>query len=88
MFNMIFSVIFLFLAFVLPPTFSDQVYPGPPDKSPEAFSEWWSTFQVWRDEISSGLDLALYDNPDVQWASTSFVQPQLMIHDRFISYDI
>merc|ERR1711892_334326 len=80
------SHIFLLLTILASTTFSDQFYPGPADKSKETFSEWWSTFQAWRDDISGGLDLALYDNPEVLWARTSFLQPQLMLHDRFL-YD-
>merc|ERR1719315_80470 len=64
----------------------DQFYRGPADKSQETFTEWWATFQEWREEVSATLDLGLYDNPDVKWARTSFLQPQLMIHDRFL-YD-
>ena len=60
----------------------DQFYRGPADKSQETFTEWWATFQEWREEVSGTLDLGLYDNPDVKWARTSFLQPQLMIHDR------
>jgi hypothetical protein len=25
-----------------------------------------------------------YDNPDLQWAKTAFLQPQVMIHDRYL----
>ena len=64
-----------------PPT-DGQTYPGPPDKSKETFASWWSSFQSWRDEISASLDLSIYDTPEVDWARTSFLQPQLMIHDR------
>ena len=32
------------------------------------------------------LDLSIYENKNVAWARTSFVQPQIMLHDRFL-YD-
>ena len=64
-----------------------QYYEGPPDKSQAAFDVWWSSFQVLRDEIRESLDLSIYYNvSEVEWARTSFIQPQLMIHDRFL-YD-
>ena len=31
-------------------------------------------------------DFSAYDNPGIEWASTSFVQPQAMLHDRYL-YD-
>ena len=40
-----------------------------------------------RDDIRDSLDLSIYYNvSEVAWARTSFIQPQLMIHDRFL-YD-
>merc|ERR1719334_1628878 len=66
--------------------FGNQFYIGPADKSRETFDQWWGTYQDWRDQIRDSLDLSAYDNPAVQWAATSFIQTQLMIHDRFL-YD-
>ena len=64
-----------------------QYYEGPPDKSQAAFDAWWSNYQVLRDQIRDSLDLDIYYNVDqVGWARTSFIQPQVMIHDRFL-YD-
>ena len=60
-----------------------QYYEGPQDKTEAAFQDWFAEFTALRDEIEAGLDLAIYyDVPEVAWARTSFVQPQLMIHDR------
>ena len=60
-----------------------QYYEGPQDKTEAAFQDWFSEFTALRDEIEAGLDLAIYyDVPEVAWARKSFVQPQLMIHDR------
>ena len=64
-----------------------QYYEGPGDKSQATFDAWWSSFQATRDEIRASLDLSIYyDVPEVAWARTSFIQPQLMIHDKFL-YD-
>jgi len=64
-----------------------QYYPGPSDKSPEAFQNWFNEFSSLRDEISESLDLSIYsDVSEVQWARQSFIQPQVMIHERYL-YD-
>ena len=64
-----------------------QYYEGPKDKSQASFDAWWSNYQVLRDQIRDSLDLNIYYNvEEVEWARTSFIQPQLMIHDRFL-YD-
>ena len=42
----------------------------------------------WRDEARAGLDLARYELKEVAWARTSFIQPQLMIHDRLVPKDV
>ena len=48
------------------------------------FDGWWSNCQILRDQIR---DLNIFYNvEEVEWARTSFIQPQLMIHDRFL-YD-
>ena len=60
-----------------------QFYQGPRDKSRETFQAWFSEFSRLRDQIEAGLDLGIYyDFPEVSWARTSFIQPQVMIHDR------
>ena len=63
-----------------------QAYLGPNNKSPEEFVRWWDDFQSWIQNASKGLDLSIYENERISWARTSFVQPQLMLHDRFL-YD-
>ena len=42
----------------------------------------------WRDEARAGLDLSRYEVEEVLWARTSFIQPQLMIHDRLVPNDV
>ena len=62
-----------------------QYYRGPRDKSRETFQAWFTEFSRLRDQIEAGLDLGIYyDFPEVSWARTSFIQPQVMIHDRQI----
>ena len=79
---------FLLLIFIL--VFSSfhaknnlQYYRGPRDKSAETFNTWYAEFESARAGAEAGLDLAMYEDvPEVAWARQSFVQPQLMVHDR------
>jgi formylglycine-generating enzyme required for sulfatase activity len=50
--------------------------------------EWLNDITHWRDErlIRIGYDPARYDLPALKWAQSSFMQPQMMVHDRFF-YD-
>ena len=59
-----------------------QFYEGPSDKSDDAFQSWWQTFQQVRDEAYNNLDLSIYDVEQIKWARTSFIQPQVMVHER------
>ena len=65
---------------------NQEAIAGPTDQSTEAYLKWWDSRTSWRDETVPGLNLSAYDNPELQWARTSFIQPQLMIHDKFL-YD-
>ena len=56
---------------------------GPGDKSPETFAKWWEEFQSWREEASANINMSIYYKEELTWARTSFIQPQLMIHDRY-----
>ncbi len=64
----------------------NEQLPGPP--SPSAFSSWLRDIQHWRSErlIRMGYDGSQYDRPEMKWAQSSFVQPQMMIEDRYF-YD-
>jgi iron(II)-dependent oxidoreductase len=49
---------------------------------------WLKDISHWRDErrIRIGYDSSLYDAQSLRWTQSSFVQPQMMIHDRLF-YD-
>ncbi|MDR3738503.1 MAG: SUMF1/EgtB/PvdO family nonheme iron enzyme [Terracidiphilus sp.] len=50
--------------------------------------EWLADLQHWRAErrIRVGFDPARYSMPVFKWAQSDFIQPQMMVHDRFF-YD-
>ena len=60
--------------------------PGP--LTPSAFAAWLRDIHHWRRErlIRIGYDGAQYDRPELKWTQSSFVQPQMMIEDRYF-YD-
>lgn len=49
---------------------------------------WLDDVRNWRSErlIRTGFDASEYDRPELAWTQSSFVQPQMMVHDRFF-YD-
>ena len=66
-----------------------QWYGGKPRTcQPGEISFWLADITHWRDErrLRIGFDPAIYANPGLQWTQSSFVQPQMMIHDRYF-YD-
>ena len=63
-----------------------QVRLGPRDKSKETYDAWKSELDRWVEDASKSVNTSIYDDDRVSWARTSFVQPQLMFHDRFL-YD-
>jgi len=50
--------------------------------------EWLADITHWRDErrIRIGYDPARYELPALKWTQSSFMQPQMMVHDRYF-YD-
>jgi len=60
--------------------------PGPTTKA--EFPKWLADIQHWRMEqrIRIGYSGSEYDRAELKWTQSSFVQPQMMIHDRFF-YD-
>ena len=61
-------------------------FPGPPAKGDTA--EWLKEMQHYREErrIRAGLTGDLYQQPELKWAQSSFMQPQSMVEDRYF-YD-
>ena len=60
--------------------------PGPENKADT--TRWLADIKHWRMErrIRIGFDDAEYLRPQLAWTQSSFIQPQMMIHDRFF-YD-
>ncbi len=54
----------------------------------ELHREWLADITHWRDErrIRVGYSGARYDLPALRWTESSFIQPQMMVHDRYF-YD-
>jgi gamma-glutamyl hercynylcysteine S-oxide synthase len=46
--------------------------------------EWLADLTHWRAErrIRTGYDFSRYTEPALEWAQSSFIQPQMMVHDR------
>src|ERR1035437_189969 len=55
---------------------------------PEEYALWLRDVRHWRDErrVRIGFDPSEYDRPELKWTQSSFIQPQMMVHDRFF-YD-
>src|SRR5579871_3718465 len=56
--------------------------------SPQNYTQWLESIVHWRMEqrIRIGYDPARYENPALKWAQSAFMQPQMMVHDRYF-YD-
>ncbi len=54
----------------------------------QAFQTWIQDVRHWRVErrIRIGYDPSQYERPELKWAQSSFIQPQMMIEDRYF-YD-
>ena len=90
LFNYRCSIILLLMLFEACFGQNYQYFEGPSENTEEAFAVWWTDFTSWIEEASLSVNLSIYDQDPTPWARTSFVQPQLMIHDRFLygRYDI
>ena len=60
--------------------------PGPP--TPAAWADWLADIRHWRDEkrIRIGFDGKQYDRPELAWSQRDFIQPQMMVEERYF-YD-
>jgi formylglycine-generating enzyme required for sulfatase activity len=83
---------------VVPPSFSEQLLNLPPCMGsgmpgmggprmpcgPQAHHEWIADLNHWRTErrIRVGYDPSRYELPALKWTQSSFIQPQMMVHDR------
>ena len=59
---------------------------GPPVVCPPMIHEHWiADLQHWRTErlIRVAYDPSRYELPALKWTQTSFLQPQMMVHDRY-----
>ncbi|QEE28801.1 formylglycine-generating enzyme family protein [Terriglobus albidus] len=56
--------------------------------TPSTHRDWLAETRHWRTErlIRIGYDGSRYKLPELQWAQHSFIQPQMMVHDRYL-YD-
>jgi len=66
-----------------------NAWEGPPVVCPPSIHERWiKEMKRWRDErrIYLAYDGKRYDMPELKWAQSSFIQPQVMVHDRYL-YD-
>ncbi len=63
-------------------------FPGPATASEADHQEWINALKVWRTErlTRMGYDDAQYRRPELQWSQRNFIQPQMMVEDRYF-YD-
>jgi iron(II)-dependent oxidoreductase len=49
---------------------------------------WFAQIRGWRTErrVRVGLEVSRYDDPRLKWAQSAFIQPQVMVEDRYL-YD-
>jgi iron(II)-dependent oxidoreductase len=59
-----------------------------PTCTPFTHDRWLGDLEHWRDErrIRIAYDGSRYDLPALRWTQSSFIQPQMMVHDRYF-YD-
>jgi hypothetical protein len=77
--------VLLFTVAVLAADGSEQIQ-GP--SSPDVFLIWWNNITNWKQSTLRSIkyDDSIYNIPKLSWTQSSFVQPQVMIHDRYL-YD-
>ena len=70
------------------PAVSVQGYQILGPASPSDFARWIADMKQWRMEYRKriGYDDSEYRRPELQWTQSSFMQPQMMVEDRYF-YD-
>jgi len=71
------------------PNCAGRNWPAPPRScTPEQYDLWLADVTHWRMEhrIRIGFDTSAYDRPELRWTQSSFIQPQVMMEDRYL-YD-
>ena len=61
-----------------------EIYPPPASQTAADFVTWRAGLVAWRLSTMSALrsNFSAYDEPALRWARTSFVQTQVMVHER------
>jgi len=67
------------------PTVTPQGYHFEGPRTPADFPRWLADMKRWRMEYLKriGYNGAEYDRPELKWTQSSFMQPQMMIEDRY-----
>jgi iron(II)-dependent oxidoreductase len=71
------------------PNCAGRTWPAPPRAcTPEQYDLWLADVTHWRAEhrIRMGYEGSAYERPELKWTQSSFVQPQVMMEDRYL-YD-
>jgi iron(II)-dependent oxidoreductase len=71
------------------PNCAGRTWPAPPRAcTPEQYDLWLADVTHWRAEhlIRMGYEGSAYGRPELKWTQSSFVQPQVMMEDRYL-YD-
>lgn len=61
-----------------------DLFTAPANQTEAAFEAWQHNLTEWRTAARATLDRRIYDEPALSWASTAFVETQVMMHDRFL----
>ena len=67
-----------------PPGAQCQERRGP--RHGESYTAWRTNYEEWREAGRAAFDFSAYDEDKVAWTRTSYIQAQVMLHDRFL-YD-